>query len=59
MENKNDNKVKESKRQCDGRNASLKSNNGTTLRTLTIPNKKKRTRIIKRVDWEIALEDEW
>ena len=59
MKNKNDNKVKESKRQRDERNASLKSNNGTALRTLTVPNKKKRTRIIKRVDWEIALEEEW
>lgn len=29
------------------------------MRTLTVPNKKKRTRIIKRVDWEIALEEEW
>ena len=47
MENKNDNKVKESKRQRDEGNASLKSNNRTALRTLTVPNKKKRTRIIK------------
>ena len=42
MENKNDNKVKESKRQRDERNASLKSNNGTALRTLTVPNKKEK-----------------
>ena len=49
-------KAKESRRQRDERIA--ESNNGTTLRTRVVPNKKKRTRIIKRVDWEIELEEE-
>lgn len=48
-------KAKESKRQRDERIAD--SNNGTTLRTRVVPNKKKRKRI-KRVDWEIELEEE-
>lgn len=48
-------KVKESKRQRDERIA--ESNNGTTLRTRVVPNKKK-TKRIKRVDWEIELEEE-
>lgn len=51
-------KVKESKRQRDERIA--ESNNGATLRTRVVPNKKKRkhTKRIKRVDWEIVLEEE-
>lgn len=48
-------KAKESKRQRDERIAA--SNNGTTLRTRVVPNKKKKKRI-KRVDWEIELEEE-
>jgi hypothetical protein len=48
-------KAKESKRQRDERIA--ESNNGTTLRTRVVPNKKKKKRI-KRVDWEIELEEE-
>lgn len=48
-------KAKESKRQRDERIA--ESNNGTTLRTRVVPNKKKRKRI-RRVDWEIELEEE-
>lgn len=48
-------KAKESKRQRDERIA--ESNNGTTLRTRVVPSKKKRKRI-KRVDWEIELEEE-
>jgi hypothetical protein len=48
-------KAKESKRQRDERIA--ESNNGTTMRTRVVPNKKKRKRI-KRVDWEIELEEE-
>lgn len=48
-------KAKESKRQRDERIA--ESNNGTTLRTRVVPDKKKRKRI-KRVDWEIELEEE-
>lgn len=47
-------KAKESKRQRDERIA--ESNNGTTLRTRVVPDKKKRKRI-KRVDWEIELEE--
>ena len=50
------NQAKESKRQRNERIAG--TNNGTTLRTRVVPNKKKRTRIIKRVDWEIELEEE-
>ena len=50
------NQAKESKRQRNERIA--ESNNGSTLRTRVVPNKKKRTRIIKRVDWEIELEEE-
>ena len=51
-------KAKESRRQRDERIA--ESNNGTTLRTRVVPNKKKRkhTKRIKRVDWEIVLEEE-
>ncbi len=48
-------KAKESKRQRDERIA--ESNNGTTLRTRVVPNKKKRTRV-KRVNWENELEEE-
>lgn len=48
-------KAKESKRQRDERIA--ESNNGTTLRTRVVPNKKKKKRI-RRVDWEIELEEE-
>ena len=48
-------KVKESKRRRDERIA--ESNNGTTLRTRVVPNKKKRKRV-KRVDWENELEEE-
>jgi len=48
-------KAKESKRQRDERIA--ESNNGTTLRTRVVPNKKKKKRN-KRVDWEIELEEE-
>jgi len=48
-------KAKESKRQRDERIA--ESNNGTTMRTRVVPNKKKRKRN-KRVDWEIELEEE-
>lgn len=51
-------KAKESKRQRDERIA--ESNNGTTLRTRVVPNKKrKRTKRIRRVDWEIELEEEY
>lgn len=48
-------KAKESERQRDERIA--ESNNGNTLRTRVVPNKKKRKRI-KRVNWEIELEEE-
>lgn len=48
-------KAKESKRQRDERIA--ESNNGTTLRTRVVPNKKKRKRV-KRIDWETELEEE-
>ena len=48
-------KVKESKRQRKQRIA--ESNNGTTLRTRVVPNKKKRKRV-KRVDLENELEEE-
>ena len=49
-------KAKESKRQRDERIA--ESNNGTTLRTRVVPNKKKRNTRVKRVDWENELEEE-
>lgn len=50
---------KESRRQRAERIAD--SSNGMTTRTRVVPNKKKRKRIkhIKRVDWEIELEEEW
>ena len=48
-------KAKESMRQRDERIA--ESNNGATLRTRVVPNKKKRKRV-KRVDWENELEEE-
>ena len=48
-------KAKESKRQRSERIAD--SNNGATLRTRVVGEKKK-TKRIKRVDWEIELEEE-
>lgn len=48
-------KAKESKRQRKERLEG--SNNGATLRTRVVEDKKKRKRI-KRVNWEIELEEE-
>ena len=49
---------KESRRQRAERIA--ESSNGATTRTRVVPNKKRKsTKRIKRVDWEIELEEEW
>lgn len=49
-------KAKESKRQRSERIAN--SNNGATLRTRVVGDKKKKHKRIKRKDWEIELEEE-